>query len=590
MSRPIYKEEGGGLMSDAIIRHRSKANRAVAMIMTTTVLGILVWLVLGDYNVRFTDVSYYYMLASSSVMIICLLAYLLFKDRWWTGYMMICSMMIGVFLIVAGVNYNRMIMMAIPVITSMMYYSRKFTVTAMIAGSMLMLVGLIINDWYAPITYGFYPGMPYFDRVFGIIKNYYLVNLVIYLLICQVALYSATNGLEELKREEGLIMEKAMMEKDANNAKQIQEGLLKDDFPCRDYCSIATEFSAAKYVGGDFYDCFKVGDDQIAVVMADVSGKGLPAAMFMAAAMTLIRSNVQKDVDLAKAMEKANRELAASNPLKYFVTVWIGILDLHTGDLTYIDAGHNLPFVRKGGEYIVLQSKPDFIFGRKKNIRFNKQYATLDVGDRLYLYTDGVTEAVGPDGTMFGEDRLRISLNSCSDATVNDTIKAVSGDLAGFVRDTPQSDDITMMCIEYTRRLDRVTDPGITVPADSSGHAQMMERLQKVLAEAGCNSWTVSEMQTVCSEVFANIDMYAYGEGKGDVLVTMDVLDRLIRIRFIDKGIPFNPLDHADPDPRVNFAERKQGGLGIMIVKRVCDDVFYTREGDKNVLTLEKEI
>ncbi len=147
-----------------------------------------------------------------------------------------------------------------------------------------------------------------------------------------------------------------------------------------------------------------------------------------------------------------------------------------------------------------------------------------------------------------------------------------------------------MMCVEYSHKYDVKLDPGITVPADGSGHAQVIERLHSFLVGAGCNSRTVSEMKTACSEVFANIDMYAYGEDKGDVLVTMDVLEGVIRIKFIDSGVPFNPLERADPDPRINFAERRQGGLGIMIVKRICDDVYYTRFGNRNILTLEKEI
>jgi len=590
MTWSIHRHEGDGILSEAIMVHRGKINRIVASIMATTILGMFIWAITGDYNVRSIDESHYYMLAAPSLMVVCLLIYLLFRNRWWTGYMLVGSMMMAMFLVIAGVNYSMMVMMALPVITSMMYYSRKFTITAMLLGTVLMLLGMLINDWYMSITMGLYPGMPYYERVMAIVRNYYLVNLVLYLLICQVALYAATNGLEELKHEESLSVEKALMDKEVNNAKLIQEGLLIEDFPFKDYCSIATSFSAAKYVGGDFYDCFKVGDSHLAVVMADVSGKGLPAAVFMAAAVTLIRSNVHKGVDLAKAMEKANKELSSNNPLKYFVTVWIGLLNLRTGDLFYIDAGHNPPFVRKGGEYTILECKPDFVFGRKRNIRYNKQYMSLDVGDRMYLYTDGVTEAVGPDGSMFGEDRLKASLNSCGDSTVEGTIDAVTQDVSDFVKETHQSDDITMMCVEYTHKYDVKLDPGITVPADGRGHAQVIERLHDFLVGAGCNPRTVSEMKTACSEVFANIDMYAYGKDKGDVLVTMDVLEGAIRIKFIDSGIPFNPLEHADPDPRINFAERRQGGLGIMIVKRICDDVYYTRYGNRNILTLEKEI
>ena len=563
----------------------------IAAIVTTALLATyILWFVSGEANTRNLDCYDENIIIATACLACGLAFYLVFRSRWCTKYILIGLMMVSVFILVAGVDYSLMNLMCLPLVTCSLYFRPKMTTAITVIGLILMFAGLLINNDIRPIFIGMYYGQTYIDTVIKLTWAYYLVEATIFVLISLVSSFATIGGLNELKRQVDLKREKTAFERDAQNAKGIQEGLLITDFPCREYCDIASSFSAAKYVGGDFYDCFKVDDERLAVVIADVSGKGLPAAMFMATAVTLIRSNVHKGTSLAKAMEKANRELASNNSMKYFVTVWIGILDLRTGDLEYIDAGHNPPFARLGGEYTFVECKPDFVFGRKKKIRYNEQYMKLDVGDRLFLYTDGVTEAVSDDGSMYGEDRLKVALDSGTGLDVEGAVNLIKDDLAQFVGNHEQSDDITMLALEYTHRYDRSYDEGITVPADNEGYARMMARLQQVLSENGCSARIVSEMQTACSEIFANIDMYAYGDNKGDVRITMDVIDGTVRIQFTDTGEPFNPLEHVDPDPVDNFKNRRKGGLGIMIVKKICDDVAYKRDKDRNILTIEKEI
>lgn len=520
----------------------------------------------------------------------------------WLRYVLMSAVMVTCTALVTILD-NNYLPYFLPIILCSLYYNRKLALaTSLVCGILILvgpcltyLVGIVNLNYVTLVSY-----TPTYNTIVGYgadsITEEFFSNAVpsalVFILGSLLSVWLAEIGRNHMEQSRDAAIREAMVEKDVTIASEIQSGMLPSDITDREEFSIASRMYPAKTVGGDFYDFFMVDESHLAIVMADVSGKGISAAMFMATARTLIRSNVQAGGDLAKAMEKANREQASDNVMKYFVTVWIGVLDLKTGDVTYIDAGHNPPFIEKDGKFTKLEAKPDFVFGRKRAIRYNKQHVKMDIGDRIFLYTDGVTEAVGPNGTMYGEDRLNSSLDSHGGANVEDLVDQVKSDLSQFVRDAVQSDDITIMAMEYKQVYSVQEDEGITVSADSEGHSKIISRLQRILTEAGCKPKVINEMQVAVSEIFANLDMYAYGEmpEKGDIKVAMDVFSDRISITITDWGVPFNPLEHLDPDPVENFNNRKRGGLGIMIVKKICDDVTYTREGDHNILKLVKEI
>ena len=576
---------------ESISINDEQSNRAVAAIIGAFIVTLLVWDLVGNTNPRNIKEAYLYFYGSIAQMAAVLALCIVFKEKSWMKYLLIASLMCSSFLLSAGVDYRLLLTMLLPVVASSIYYNLKLTVAVMLLGLILMLAGLLINNNYVPIVIGLYYKMTAWEKLMRTIGIAYVFDMLVFLLISIGCIYATHHGRNEIIKQAQMRGEMVVYDKEVNTAKGIQEGMLNTSFPCGEWCDVSASMTAAKDVGGDFYDCFRVGDDRLAFVIADVSGKGLPAAMFMASSLTLIRSNVQEGIDLAIAIEKANRELESHNSMKYFVTMWIGVMDLRTGKVVYIDAGHNPPFVKKGGKYSILECKPDFVFGRKKKIRYNKQYLKLEPGDSIFLYTDGVTEAVGPGDKMFGEEHLGEVLNSCTKKTSKETIQHVWNAVSDFMKEESQADDITMMSVQFKHPYDVVMDEGITVRADSEGYRQMMSRLEVFLKGSGCSTKTMSEMQTVCSELFANIDMYSYeGMEKGNVRITMDVVDSTIRITFTDWGIPFNPLGHDDPDPEENFNDRVRGGLGIIIVKKACDNVTYTRVKDCNIIKLEKEI
>lgn len=212
----------------------------------------------------------------------------------------------------------------------------------------------------------------------------------------------------------------------------------------------------AKEVGGDFYDFFMVDKRHIAIVMADVSGKGVPAALFMVIGKTLIKDHTKPGRDLGEVFTEVNNILCESNDNGMFITAFEGVLDLVTGEFRYVNAGHEKPFIyRKGKGYEAYKIRPGFVLAGMENIRYKEQMIQLDIGDKVFQYTDGVTEAMNKDNQLYGMDRLHHILNQqCQTCSPEKTLELVKADIDAFAGDNNQSDDITMLCLEYTKKME----------------------------------------------------------------------------------------------------------------------------------------
>lgn len=221
-------------------------------------------------------------------------------------------------------------------------------------------------------------------------------------------------------------------------------------FPNRREFDIYATMTPAKEVGGDFYDFFLVDDDHLAVVIADVSGKGVPAALFMVIAKTLIKDHTQSGKPPEEVFTEVNRQLCEANDENLFVTAWMGVLEISTGKLVYVNAGHNPPVIgRKNGETEFLRSRPGFVLAGLDFTKYRAGSLELMPGDLLYLYTDGVTEAMNTAQELYGEERLKRTLDANVSAAPEEIFKAVKKDLDDFVADAPQFDDITMLAMRY---------------------------------------------------------------------------------------------------------------------------------------------
>ena len=236
-------------------------------------------------------------------------------------------------------------------------------------------------------------------------------------------------------------------------AKAIQHAALPSVFPPypeRKEFEIFASMHTAKEVGGDFYDFYFVDDENLAFLMADVSGKGIPAAMFMMTAKTFIKSFAESGLSVEQVFTHANAKLCEGNDAGMFVTAWLGILNTKTGQVQFANAGHNPPLVRHAdGTYEYLKSRAGFVLAGMEGVRYRKNELTLAPGDAIYLYTDGVTEATNLNEELYGEERLQKVLDIYKDATPETICAEVKIDVDKFVGEAPQFDDITMLAIRY---------------------------------------------------------------------------------------------------------------------------------------------
>ena len=250
--------------------------------------------------------------------------------------------------------------------------------------------------------------------------------------------------------------EKERIGAELNVATQIQADMLPrifPPFPERPEFDIYASMTPAKEVGGDFYDFFLVDDDHLALVIADVSGKGVPAALFMVIAKTLIKNHAQNRETPGEVFTQTNAQLCEGNDAGLFVTAWMGVLEISTGKFVYVNAGHNPPLLKRaGGQYEWLKSRPGFVLAGMEGIRYRENTLELMPGDTLYLYTDGVTEATSSAQELYGEERLQAALNEASELPVSQLLPRIKNCIDTFVGDAEQFDDITMLGLQYHTR------------------------------------------------------------------------------------------------------------------------------------------
>ncbi len=211
----------------------------------------------------------------------------------------------------------------------------------------------------------------------------------------------------------------------------------------------------AKEVGGDFYDFFMVDERHLAIVMADVSGKGVPAALFMVIGKTLIKDHTQSGKDLGEVFTEVNELLCESNSEGLFITAFEGVLDLSNGEFRFVNAGHEIPYIcKKDGRFEPHKIRAGFVLAGMENMRYKCGEMQLDVGDKIFQYTDGVTEATNAQNELYGMDRLTAILGKSSALPPAELLPVIKEDIDKFVGEAPQFDDITMLCLEYKARME----------------------------------------------------------------------------------------------------------------------------------------
>ncbi len=373
-----------------------------------------------------------------------------------------------------------------------------------------------------------------------------------------------------------------------NVATQIQASMLPCIFPAfpgrREFDVYAT-MTPAKEVGGDFYDFFLVDDDHLALVIADVSGKGVPAALFMVIAKTLLKNAAQTGLSPKAVLEKVNNQLCENNEAEMFVTVWLGIYEISTGKLTAANAGHEYPAVKHGnGKFELFKDKHGFVLAGMDGAHYREYEVELKAGDTLFVYTDGVAEATDAANTLYGTERMLEALNCEEEADPEELLRNVKKSIDMFVGEAPQFDDITMLALKIRDvRFERMKKISVTPQLNSIDAVTAF--FEECLAQQNAPVKVVSQINIAVDEIFSNIARYS---GATSVSIGCEAQKDRVVLRFADNGRPYDPTEKADPDITLSAEERDIGGLGIFMVKRTMDEIAYEYTDGLNILTIQK--
>lgn len=381
--------------------------------------------------------------------------------------------------------------------------------------------------------------------------------------------------------------------------RKIQESALPLEPPVSSHYDIFAVMQAAREVGGDFYDYFPLGRSHLAFLVADVSGKGVSAALYMMTAKAQLKEALLADptFDPAAAVKRTNDELCRNNQAGMFLTAWVGVLDLDTGRVVFANAGHNPPLRLLPG------NNPEWIRERSgcplacfEGATWKNRSLTLSEGETLLLYTDGVTEAANAANELFGEERLASALKAATAGQTEETdgidhrseplalCVAVRAAVASFAAGAAQADDITLMALRFASRADRAAK---TFPCDSTALGDTAEFLEQELDRRQCPAKAKTQLMVGLDEIVSNIVRCSGASGIAlDLEFSSDPGQVVMEVS--DDGVAFNPLSVKEPDITLAPEKRAVGGLGIMLLRKTMDSVSWRRATGHNVLTVVK--
>ena len=335
----------------------------------------------------------------------------------------------------------------------------------------------------------------------------------------------------------------------------------------------------AKGVGGDFYDYFYVDKDHLAVVIADVSGKGIPASLFMMRSKESIRSACMNEKDLAKVLYKVNNSLCVNNKEGYFVTVFLGVLDLKNYEFKYISAGHERPFIKRDNKCERMEVESNFVLGLEEDFEYVEQKVQLQEGDSIVLYTDGLNEAINNNKEEFGYEKIAASL--LKEDSLKQNVNALINDLAEFEGEEEQFDDITILSFNIKKNVASYSYMNPTYNDIEDLTAKVEEYLDNL------DIAIISKIGVIIDEVMNNVISYGRTKTNKQLVVSIEKSEDGATLIFMDNSHPFNPLTKEKRTAQENIDAGIEGGLGISIVRSISKEVEYTYSNNKNVLIIK---
>ena len=470
----------GDIMEErnVLLDNEIKANFILAKIMVLTFFIGIVTLVLTLTGI-FEQPKFDYWLIPMVLVEILFLAGVVLCKRYkgepqWMKHLLITILIISVCIMNGLFSDSATLMMCIPVILSIRYFSGKYSLYVALASFAAFFLsavwsanagipdlnvmeyplGTVIRMEQTPWLSEAVEGIPY-DHQLQITNTLlydFLPDMMLFLAIATAAVFIAKHGCTLILRQQELTSKTARIDAELELAAKIQASALPRIFPAfpeHDEFDIHAAMTPAKEVGGDFYDFFMTDENHLCMVIGDVSGKGVPAALFMMSAKALIKSNAISGKAPSLILSDTNKALCTENDAMMFVTLWVGILELSTGKMTASNAGHEYPALMKSGRFDLYKDVHGRFAGYKAKEKYSDYEIQMEPGDRLFVYTDGIPEAQGSDTGMFGENRMIEALNESKDLGLEQMLKAVQHAVNTFVGNAEQFDDLTMLCVEY---------------------------------------------------------------------------------------------------------------------------------------------
>ncbi|MFA6597418.1 MAG: SpoIIE family protein phosphatase [Ignavibacteriaceae bacterium] len=395
---------------------------------------------------------------------------------------------------------------------------------------------------------------------------------------------------------------KQKMESELKIAHEIQMGILPKifpPFPDRSEVDLYAVIEPAKEVGGDFYDFFLLDNSFLYFSIGDVSGKGVPASLFMAVTKTLIKASTSIDIPLNEIITKVNNDLCMENDSSMFVTIFIGRINLCTGEIDFVNAGHNLPFVvSSNGTVKKIEKTGDIAVGIIENYQYRLAKIMLAEDDTLFLYTDGITEAQNLSDELYSEKRLELFLSSQGLSSAKEIVVNSISAVKYFSDAAPQSDDITSFALKWIKPMDpdqfkngRLLSSQELVIHNSN--EEITKAINELLIFCKALNFSLSviyKLRLVMEEILVNAISYSFPDEKSHYIqIKIKSYVGNVVMEFLDDGVEFNPLDVPEPKD-IPLEERKPGGIGIYLVKTLMDKFEYRRINGKNKLTVSKKL
>lgn len=464
---------------NSILANEITANVMVGTTMMLIFAVMLICLLLNEVGVFSADkvsMRWAVLLASVVEVPITVLNSIYAGTKKWLRNPLMVDLILVCAILSAVLGHNITLVMAFPLVVSTRYFDSKYTLNVAVLTAIVFAISGIVGGFFGIVNLNMlrFPNSVTLTAAAGaklrdtiseadidravytkeLFINEFIPRCIVFLSLAVSCRYVANRGKLMIDMQSENTRKTARIETELDLARQIQTSMLPcilPAFPDHENIDLRAVYYPAKEVGGDFYDYFKIDETHVGIVIADVSGKGVGAALFMTISKTVLKNQLQLGISPSEALNNSNRQLCENNDAGLFLTCWAGVYDTETCALTFVNAGHNPPIILRGGEKAeFIKQKSGFVLAGFEDFHYQQEVLQLDVSDEMFFYTDGVTEATNAENILYGETRLLECLENCREKPVSEQLEMLKADIDTFADGNEQFDDITLMAMKIT--------------------------------------------------------------------------------------------------------------------------------------------